>query len=274
MCVSVCLDSRSICRHLYMSTHISIHTVHNVQPNSWLFLFIHHECHCSTFYLVDSVFVYNKFKYIYTIYVYSIPFSSHKKKHCILLRQCYVFKFFWVQMDDDILDFTDFIMRWWRWKDSLNNKSSHCTGQFGLSSCVLWNVWINRWSYVTLRAKMSSVASQSFVSHPLHVGWPPPTPHSPLPGLTPSVHVHRRDRRGWDLIQDATYVARDVHETLFVHQNEGMFLEERREQWKKLKTTVTCDHHINFLWTPKSSVRFARCFTMFTSSSLTNVYSG
>lgn len=75
-------------------THICIHTVHNVQSIRWLFLFICHEHHCSTSYLVDSVFVYNKFKYIYSIYVYSIPFSSHKKMHCVLLRQRHVSKDF------------------------------------------------------------------------------------------------------------------------------------------------------------------------------------
>lgn len=48
----------------------------------------------------------------------------------------------------------------------------------------------------------------------------------PLPPAT-SVHVHRRDGRGGDLIQDATYVTGDVHEALFIHQNEGPFLEGR-----------------------------------------------
>lgn len=69
-------------------THICIHTVHNVQSIRWLFLFTCHERHCSTFYLVDSVFAYNEFKYIYSIYVYSIPFSSHKKMHFTKTTSC------------------------------------------------------------------------------------------------------------------------------------------------------------------------------------------
>ena len=30
--------------------------------------------------------------------------------HCILLRQCYVFKFFWVEMDDNIWGFYNEVM--------------------------------------------------------------------------------------------------------------------------------------------------------------------
>lgn len=137
--------------------------------------FCSYECHCSTFYLVDSVFVYNEFKYIYLyLYMFTLFRFPHIKR-CIafLLRQCYVFKFFWVKMDDNILDFADF--KWgdgW-WKGSLNGIISLHRAIWTLSSSVLWNVWINRWSYLTLRATMSSVASQS-LSVP-----PPPAPDWP-----------------------------------------------------------------------------------------------
>lgn len=109
----VCLDSRSISIHLYMSTtqrgtHICIHTVHNVHFNRWLFLFIRHECHCSTFYLVDSVFVYNDFKYIYHICIFLF---THIKR-CIAFYEDKIFRLFWLKVGGDVLDFTDFKMRW------------------------------------------------------------------------------------------------------------------------------------------------------------------
>lgn len=63
---------------------------------------------------------------------------------------------------------------------------------------------------------MSSVASKSS-------GAPPPAA---------SVHVHWRDRRGGNLIQDATHIGGDVHKTFLIHQNEGMFLEERHSELK------------------------------------------
>lgn len=90
--VCVCLDSRSIDIHLYMSTiqtwtHKCIHTVHNVQSNKCLF-FVHMSW-ASLFNILFGKFcicVQRVQVYIYTIYVYSIHFASHKKMHCILLR--------------------------------------------------------------------------------------------------------------------------------------------------------------------------------------------
>lgn len=61
-----------------------------------------------------------------------------------------------------------------------------------------------------------------------HPAPPTPTQSQPHPSsLGQSVHIHRGERRGGDLIQDAAHVTGDVHEALLVHQDEGVFLRGR-----------------------------------------------
>lgn len=44
-----------------------------------------------------------------------------------------------------------------------------------------------------------------------------------------SVDVHGGAGSGWHLIQDFTNVACDLYGTFFIHQNKGMFLQEKRK---------------------------------------------
>lgn len=125
---------------------------------------------------------------------YYISFSSHIKMH-----------FTKTMLSSSSCNILDMMLG--RKRGLLNN--IHLIAPGNLDS-ILWNVWINEWSYVTLRAKVSGIASS----------------RGTLPPGT-SVHIHRRDGRGGDLIQDATNVTGHIHESLFIHQNEGMFLEER-----------------------------------------------
>lgn len=98
-------DSRPISIHLYMSTiQRWTHTYAYIQSITYNpiggYFCSYVKCHCSTFYLVDTVFVYD-FKYIHHIlYVYSICFPPHKKMHYILRRQC--LQVCWLEMGDDI----------------------------------------------------------------------------------------------------------------------------------------------------------------------------
>lgn len=76
----------------------------------------------------------------------------------------------------------------------------------------LWNMWIRGLIYKTLRVKVSSIASEASVASPMKI----------------SVHIHRRHGKGWDLIQDVTHITGNIHETFFIHQDEGVFLEEKK----------------------------------------------
>lgn len=46
--------------------------------------------------------------------------------------------------------------------------------------------------------------------------------------MTSSVQIHRRQGKGWDLIQDVANITGNIHETFFIHQNEVMFLKETK----------------------------------------------
>lgn len=88
----------------HMQTYSPQCTIH------WVAIFVHTSRASLLTTLFGKFCIVYKFKYIWDIYLYlythSIPFSpSHTQIHCILLRQCSRFKFFWLKINDNIMGF-------------------------------------------------------------------------------------------------------------------------------------------------------------------------
>lgn len=59
-----------------------------------------------------------------------------------------------------------------------------------------------------------------------------------------SIDIHGRAGSRWHLIQDFTNIACDLYGTFFIHQNKGMFLQEKK-QTRKISKFVS-EPAVNF----------------------------